>query len=449
MFTKNKLRDSYDKYLKKVSSGMGKDRMTKKAFERFLADDKKIEKLCKKLNDKEYEFTSYKEKLVLKGKVPRVISIPTFRDKLILKILSNLLLKKCYEGKEFELAQMKISKIFEEIKDYDSFIKIDITGFYDNIDHNILLNQISSKKFRDKNRIIDLIRKGIRNPTVNENLRKSHNLKKNILGVPQGLSISNILAEIYMESFDSIYDEIENIMYVRFVDDILILYNKIDYNSSYILLEKMELDLYNKLHLKINDNKTQVGKLTEGLSYLGYELKSDRISVKEENIRKFERRLEKKFIEYKSLKKKTGKESKLFYWKLNNMITGVIIGEKELKRYGWLFYFSKIDDETLVYHLDNLRKKFRKRFDIPKEEKLKSFVRTLNEIKKNKNSKYIPKLDVEYKSVKAKREFLIKIAEYSEEEVKTWDKKKLTYKFNGVIFSSLKELEKDRSQEGY
>lgn len=46
---------------------------------------------------------------------------------------------------------------------------------------------------------------------------------KSISGVPQGLSISNILAEIYMTEFDKKFNDYPNAFCMRYVDDIIVL----------------------------------------------------------------------------------------------------------------------------------------------------------------------------------------------------------------------------------
>ena len=81
------------------------------------------------------------------------------------------------------------------------FLKTDIKGFYENIDHSILL-EILKTKIKDK-RVISLIEKAIKTPTFSSSFPKRE--RENIInhkGIPQGLAISNILAEIYLSDMD-------------------------------------------------------------------------------------------------------------------------------------------------------------------------------------------------------------------------------------------------------
>lgn len=73
------------------------------------------------------------------------------------------------------------------------------------------------------------------------------------IGVPEGLSISNTLANIYMQDIDRKYRGFDYISYYRYVDDILILVNedKIDDVKKNIIDDIEELGL--ELNEKIGD----------------------------------------------------------------------------------------------------------------------------------------------------------------------------------------------------
>jgi hypothetical protein len=88
------------------------------------------------------------------------------------------------------------------------------------------------------------------------------------------------------------------------------------------------------------------------------------------------------FVNYKSGKFKTKKE---FYKKLNLKITGCII---DGQRYGWIHFFSMINDHTLLFELDRfVEKKCQKLYlDYAK---VKKYARAIYEIK-DATSSYIP-----------------------------------------------------------
>ena len=79
----------YDKI--KYRANVGMDRVTPKAFEDNL--DNNIQIISRKVLSGVYKFTRYREVLISKGrgKEPRVISIPTVRDKLALSACHQFL----------------------------------------------------------------------------------------------------------------------------------------------------------------------------------------------------------------------------------------------------------------------------------------------------------------------------------------------------------------------
>ena len=113
------------------------------------------------------------------------------------------------------------------------------------------------------------------NATVPKSYRNTERNKyQNKLGVPQGLAISNILAQLYLAELDETLNE-KNILYLRYVDDIMILMssNRINlYNTS------LSLEL-NKVKLNLNTDKSLSGELDKMPLFLGYKLLNNSISV--------------------------------------------------------------------------------------------------------------------------------------------------------------------------
>ncbi|WP_368449656.1 hypothetical protein [Cobetia amphilecti] len=72
----------------KLSNVMGVDNITPAVFERELEGNIKL--IERKVIDGTYRFTRYKEKVISKGakKLPRVVYIPTIRDRITLKALN-------------------------------------------------------------------------------------------------------------------------------------------------------------------------------------------------------------------------------------------------------------------------------------------------------------------------------------------------------------------------
>lgn len=199
----------------------GLDRINTLTMNKRLTEECEI--INRKVMNNTYKFTSYKELLINKGrgKVPRIISTPTLRDRIVLGNLKDILLD-AFEGfidSEFVKKKLDDTIAVYKSEKYDSYIKIDMQKFYDSLNHEILMKKVR-KKARKKE-FLTLIETAITTPTINE-FENTAMVDKKSEGVPQGLPISNILASIYMMDFDNKHKNALNYKYFRYVDDILI-----------------------------------------------------------------------------------------------------------------------------------------------------------------------------------------------------------------------------------
>ena len=186
--------------------------------------------------------------------------------------------------------------------------------------------------------------------------------------------------------------------------------------------------------MKLETNeKEDSGSLSNGFDYLGYRISSDKITVRESSILRLEQNLEKLFVEYKRSKEKN---IKLLEFKLNLRITGFIY--KNMK-YGWMFFFSQMDDKTLLSKLDWLVKKLSKRYKLDGIMDLKKFKRTKYEIDyKMHKSKYIKNFD-KY-DINDKKELIEMIYKQTIISNKEEDINEI---FERIIYEEIKDLEKD------
>ena len=313
-----------------------------------------------------FKFSPFAEMLILKGanKVPRRVSKPTIKDKLVLKVLLEIIT----EVPEYRQLQSHASTVIPKIRtslsasqSSLSYLSMDISSFFDNINHKILLDQLQIDGKLDSH-IIRLIRKAIEGITVPFGFSKrDYSDVTNVIGVPQGLSISNILAEIYLRAFDSsIISYIDTMpskaFYFRFVDDILLL------SQSYLDLCSMKEHITNQLglyKLSINQEKTRLDVLTDNTSfkYLGYQFSRNKISIAGKNIIKIETRLIEIIKEIRRLCDRNILEHDQIYfrlmWRLNIIISGAWM---DGKHFGWIDYFQNITCTRQLSHLDDVLK---------------------------------------------------------------------------------------------
>ena len=360
---------------------VGIDGTSKEKFDEIL--DSELSLIQRKIENNTYDFSFYKQKLIVKSiNKTREISIPTLRDKLVIKYLDFYIRDKFEEvTKNILNAQQIIKKVKDSKNKYDSFIKVDIQNFFSSINHEILVNKLKSNI--DDETILNLITKVITQSTVDVNTPFKQRIKyNNKEGLPQGLSISGLLSEIYLFDLVQKYSIKDNLEFFRYVDDVLIFCNKSDIEEITKSLKSDFEDLKLTIHdFAINSNKSSFGNINEPFEFLGYKFEDKLISVRETSIQKMYANISKIFTLYKN-KKYFSKEE--FITRLNLKITGCVI---DGKKYGWISFFSLINDYTLLFMLDKFVEKSCKNFNINYEE-IKKFSRAIYEIK-DPNTNYL------------------------------------------------------------
>ncbi|TKA97636.1 hypothetical protein FAZ78_04920 [Cereibacter changlensis] len=327
-----------------------------------------------------YRFSPYREKLILKGaeSLPRKVSIPTIRDRITLRCLNNFLCQVFPDCKPPHAHPIvsKAIRSFAEASSADAFIKIDVRSFYDHIDHKILLCQLR-KRIKFEPALI-LVSGAISTATGARVLDK----KCNPLGVPQGLSISNILASIYMLAIDLEYGSRLDIDYVRYVDDILLRTNS---REAGLIAGQFSKKLKRSRKLSthpMGSGKTSISQFGESVSYLGYAFQAKSVSVREASVKKMMTSLMRIIagINDNNVEKSI--------WRLNLRVSGCRIQGANV---GWLFYFSQINDHKVLVRLDRQIKSRLsevKRPDLYRQ--CKNFVKAHREIRTNfKGTPYV------------------------------------------------------------
>ena len=175
----------------------------------------RIETLIASLKDESYQpHPSRRVHIPKKNGKTRPLGIPAFEDKLVQEVV-RMILEAIYEGhfettshgfrpkRSCHTALLHIQKTFSGAK---WFIEGDIKGFYDNIDHDVLVGILRERISDD--RFIRLIRKFLKAGYVED--WTFHNTYS---GMPQGGIVSPILANIYLDKLDKYVKE-----YIRHFD---------------------------------------------------------------------------------------------------------------------------------------------------------------------------------------------------------------------------------------
>lgn len=352
----------FNEHLKSKKGG-GRDGLTPNSFwRRYQLELDDIAARCLKGT---YEFSPYRESLVLKGrnKKPRVLSVPSMRDRLVLGVLNKYLQEIFPDAVSHEVPNQCINEVSKFMAEHASmplwYFKTDIKSFFDELDLDLLYAKLQDKL--DAN-ILILVSKAIDTVTLadGECIKGLRSLRRK-RGVPQGLAISNILVGIYMQEFDQTFSGSSSpvALYKRYVDDIFIL-NDSEITNDFVDQFKVELILKGTT-LRLSADKTQFGRLGEShVHYIGYSIQSAlSISILPKNVQNYLNRLSRLITRYRSQKASPSSRPRFiskdtdfdsyYVCKINQKLAGLKISNH---LYGWMPYFQASTDMHLLYELD-------------------------------------------------------------------------------------------------
>lgn len=403
LFSESALRETFSEHFAS-STGKGIDRLNGHQFS--ISAQSQLLSASEKCLNGTYKFSPFLEVLKTKGrsKNPRLIGIPTVRDRVVLNQLNRFLSTLYPDRIPSSVASKYVREIISDLKKSTLtstwVCNTDIKTFYDSVKRDRLL-LILSKRVKCEP-ALRLLSHALATPTVPKNTRKSKQKEyRTDRGIPQGLAISNILASIYMEDVDTSMQTL-GITYVRYVDDVLMYGDRRDVVETAFKSLRSRL-AYRGLSLHpLGSGKSSIQRLDESFSYLGYVFKLPHITVRESTTERFLQSIAAKFSDYSHNRARRLEKfshltpdrlREIFILELNERVTGAI---SEKKRYGWIAYFNQITDLTLLHHLDNAIAKMFSRlhdFDRKAPKNLKTLRRAYYEMKFNPQGGYVRDYD--------------------------------------------------------
>jgi len=200
----------------------------------------------------------------------RIISKLTSIDRLLLRAILQVLSEQISDTfSPNSFAYRKNLSTFDAVKRIKNFIEngatyvveIDIKDFFDNINHDILIETIKKSK-------VDIITCNIINKFLKCRIEHDYIITTRDIGIIQGSPLSPFLSNLYMDTFDKYMDN-HKFQYVRFSDDIKIFVNSYEEGTKAYL--KASNFLSSNLKLQLSKNKSGIFKV-ENRAYFGYEL---------------------------------------------------------------------------------------------------------------------------------------------------------------------------------
>ena len=216
----------------------------------------------------------------------RMLGIPTVQDRFIQQLLLQVLTpifdphfsEHSYgfrPGRSAQDAVRAAQQYAREGKDW--VVDIDITKFFDHVNHDILMGRIA-QVIRDK-RVLHLMGKYLRRGAMVEGV-----VRASEEGTPQGGPLSPLLANVYLDALDKELERRKH-GYCRYADDCNI------YVGSQAAAERtlasIQAWIEKHLRLKVNAAKSGTGRVWER-KFLGFRLDAHkRIGIAPESLERF------------------------------------------------------------------------------------------------------------------------------------------------------------------
>ncbi|MCL2505233.1 MAG: RNA-directed DNA polymerase [Alphaproteobacteria bacterium] len=227
-----------------------------------------IIKLIKALTDKKYKLGKYKTFTIYDPK-KRLIEALSYKDRVVLmcfcknsieprlekRLIHDNAASRTGKGSAFAIKRLHgfMRKLYINTQRNEAyFLKCDIAKYFQSIDHAILLSKLRKCGFSaDEMWFMELV-------------IRSHGT----VGLPLGNQTSQWFALLYLDEIDRLIKEKLRVpYYVRYMDDFVLLHE----DKAFLQKYKAEIERVcsEKLKLKLN-NKTQTGKLKNGIDFLGF-----------------------------------------------------------------------------------------------------------------------------------------------------------------------------------
>lgn len=205
----------------------------------------------------------------------RPLGIPTVKDRIIQTAMKIVIepvfeadFKDCSYGFRPKRNQHQALEIIRKACNNNGnyVLDADIKGYFDNINHDKLMILVE-KRISDK-RICKLIKKWLESGVMVDG-----KLESSELGSPQGGVISPLLANIYLDYLDTVWERYYSHLgkLIRFADDfVIVCKNYKDVNHAYSAIRL----IMSRLELNLNLDKTKIINLwggKEGFIFLGFE----------------------------------------------------------------------------------------------------------------------------------------------------------------------------------
>jgi RNA-directed DNA polymerase len=205
----------------------------------------------------------------------------------------------CRKGKGTHKAR---AYFHQEIKKSRYVLKMDIKKFFPSIDHEILKKMIC-KTIKDK-QVLNLCNLIIDRANAQERVCEYFpgdsllTPQQRRIGIPIGNLTSQFFANVYLNQLDQfVVNTFKQNSYLRYVDDFCVFGKS---KQELRVIRKEIVNYLYSLRLKLNERKSRIRQLKEGIEFLGFLYRDNHIRLSSRGIkinRKRMKRLEKEYSE--------------------------------------------------------------------------------------------------------------------------------------------------------
>ena len=205
------------------------------------------------------------------SKKQRPLGIPVIKDRVCQQAVCNVLQPVFEEyfhenshgfrpGRSTHTAARQVEQMRR--KGYRHVVDLDIKGFFDHVDHEILMRLVR-QVVKDR-RVLGLIRGWLTAGVMEEG-----NVRYETSGTPQGGVVSPLLSNVYLTAFDNALTD-EGYQFVRYADDVVIMCRNGQEAEQALAFARKALG---SMKLELSEEKTRITTFKQGFDFLGFHFK--------------------------------------------------------------------------------------------------------------------------------------------------------------------------------
>jgi RNA-directed DNA polymerase len=275
------------KSVRRNRGAAGIDKVSIQMFEANL--EQNLQALMKDLKSGTYKPTLLRRVYIPKGPGKtglRPLGIPVVRDRIAQEV-DRRLLEPIFEPqfhpasfgfRKFRNCHQALQALLDLIKKgYRWVVDADIKGFFDNIDHELIMHLVRCEVADGK--VLDRLQSYLGSGVLEDGLPRP-----TVKGTPQGGVISPLLANIVLNHLDWRLQS-EGFQFVRYADDFVVLCRTKDEAEKALAFTHRVIE--QELALQLHPDKTQVVHYLQGFDFLGFHIAHHSCRMRDKAVEKF------------------------------------------------------------------------------------------------------------------------------------------------------------------